>query len=353
MNSLTPQQRADKNGKIVTRHVRTDSAPATTAHIPSPVAAVKPVEERKRWRQLASDWPVDEALRAVCIPYQKERSYVVFCTDSEVFNVMSVVRGANALALLTTGARTKEEATSFLHENGLSHLVEDNTVIMRNAQRRKILPQHVMRFMDELGDQKRSPLFMDAMESYSHPALHRVKHDDPHFVSKLVLDGTIRLSDLKRIGPHRITHAAVTNAYPIMHALKDMKQGNYRYSTDEMKDLLGIKEIPNTYKVMELADKYGVDDTLRIAKYCGLNSTQEVIQVVNQYGMENFEAPMAYMQEVCDKSGYFFDVESLGRIYESGVSADDAARSLKEGLTVTQILAIGKDVEAPLAKGWL
>lgn len=351
MNPLTPQQRMDKNGKIVTRHVRTGTSSSASISIPAPSkVAITNDAPTKKWRQRADEWPADEALKDFCSHYQRERSYVVECTDNEVYEVMGAVSGANALPLLCAGVRSKEDTVAFLENHGFAHLIEDNEAVMMDAQRRELLPVHVMKFMEAFGHY-RSDKFLDAMETFSMTGLRTMQGIPPKEATWMVLLERISLSDIKKIGPTRISNAGTTG-YPILDTLAELHSGTSKYDSGELRKLLSLKGIHSIQQTMQTAEKYGMPMALRIARNIGSLSLHEMEKLISEYGEDGFEETSRYINYVIDLTGRH-DMDSIKSLYHSGVDMKDAARGINEGLTDYQIIATGKDVEAPLAKGWL
>ena len=152
-NPLVLEQRVNKLGHVVTKHVRsTPTAPKEKASLPAPQVVSPAAKARKRplkpptASQLARkkdngktfEFDADDRLVAAI-----GTNGVMFCgiSDVKLFELFSVVSPENALALASKGIEGPAEAVvDLLERKGLGDLVLDRREMMAEAVSRRVKP---------------------------------------------------------------------------------------------------------------------------------------------------------------------------------------------------------------------
>jgi hypothetical protein len=247
-NTLISEVRADKTGKLVTRHVRADKgAVGAGKPLPSPSLPAAPEGRKKRafkpneaqlasgrygipvnqpdpknWGPHVIGWPNPDL---AAIPFTKRQQetfvhdwYRFDATDVEYYSVMSVVRPFDALNLLHRGIKSADEARKFLDENGLTHLAGDYSAYTDELLRHRINSNLGMVYMNDIIDAEPEPaLAGEWVKMCSQKSIM----DAARFIKDEMLSGQVTMEDLKAIGVRNLGHDIKTVAQYIIHSKND------------------------------------------------------------------------------------------------------------------------------------
>lgn len=356
MPSLIPEQRLDKNGKLVTRHVRGSAPASSLTKLPKPelkpskAKSPSPKTVPNQHKGIEARY-ADDRLKEVCRRKRGVYDIVRFtCSDAEIYDVYSVVNKVdNAYKLLGSGIKTKEDAISFLSEHGLSDLQADNSGTVDELVRRNLPAIPAMDAVRHYGaSMKKSwPNYWDAVEAHSVRAL-RDGTDIPH----LVLTGQVSFSDVRTVGATRIAKAE-NKFIAVSDQLVAIHKGESSYDAETLGQLIKISEGPmvsipdplhmaRTYdaefvlSLSDFASASNLENTLRDKGYSA-DQKKQIIRLNDELGRRR--KPLGFTH--------------LRAVYEAGVDAEAVVDGLDSGMDIPQIIAVHEGIERGLSSGWL
>lgn len=366
MPNLIPQKRLDRNGRLVTKHVRSEPKQSLpSGAIPSPTIAPQkktvifpdnshkvPFVLRLSTSMFDNYEPSDELVDALC--QWHPRSIAVQATSQEAYSVLSVLPFSDAALMLSRGVESAEEAKTILAEHSLSHLMVDNSGLMDEAMERRIPARSYMSICTLGASQNISQeQLLDAAEAHGMKALR----DNYSFYSS-VLRGDILLKDLKAVGVANV----VKNPTPesVNEYLRRINKGEADFGIKEVKKLVlqCNKEGIDTARAWGLIDKFGMDFTLQRKS---ISDSLDMLSYLQQQKVpkrsakpiiEHFDA----VQHERDTNGYtgpYFDPEDVLKFYKAGIDPKTTLEALSRSVTVEQQLAINSGIESSLSGGWL
>ena len=202
MSNLIPQKRMDRNGRMVTRHVRATSTSSSTAVVPAPQLAANWTPPTKGQNatfhrlHIRGQYQPDKELQGLTKKDGQKGDLSFFASDAQMYEVLSVVSPGDALTLLEDGIRTSDSALEYLHHAKLERLVQDNERLCMEAMKRRI---RVQPFMDSLayGDHTH-PKFMDAAEVAGMEGM-----EVENVLPNAVHSGLVSINDVRTVGSHR------------------------------------------------------------------------------------------------------------------------------------------------------
>lgn len=354
---LIPELRADKNGKMVTRHVRNGQPVASQGNIPAPQLGAKKKAEpkasttQKRHEMISIKYASEDLRKAA-----SRNGYVVdichfTCSDEEAYSVLSVVGFDDALALLNAGIRTKHEAQDFLAEHNLRYLEEDNSELVREAIERKMPAIPAIEGFKYANPQR--PTYFDAAEAYSIKTL-RDATGSPIGIPHMVLMDEISLEDIKHIGATRLAKAEKNMIMGVTDELKAIHAGTSKYDIDTLKKLI-IKEEENygSYLIdsIRFANTYGADLVLGLKNYYrGLNNLDAMRK--SELTVED-KGKIIQLEDNLEARKISIPLDNVMKLHDAGVPETKIIEGLEAGLSVPEIIALHEGVEASLTSGWL
>lgn len=371
-NPLIPEPRVDKNGRVVTRHVKygvnhsTKNLPSPSLSTPDAVPVskvtgkpIKPTNKQLEQSFYALEFrdyaPDDKIIKILEIDTQDfarfSVNHVQFC------DMLSVTSPDNAIALMSRDIKTSADAVQFLREQKLSHLIQNKEWESDSLLKRKIDPLAYAETCSRNGDSQSTPsLAVDAAEAQSLKNLREWQRYPS--VPKRILDGAMSLEDVKIIGAGRMIRADPSGE-ALIHSLVMIHKGKVSYNAHDVRTLIdefgvGTSAIYDMSKVMGMADKFGTD------------FTKSLFHPDYAFRMDSFlnENPnakeiIAYADKICryqSENGNqigapYADVVGL---YEAGIDHEVAARGIREGHSLSQMIGINKEGIAPsVSGGWL
>lgn len=384
MSNLMPEIRTNKNGVPVKKYVRADpksasSASSLPAPLSSPASKHQPsaaqLEPKKRWLSSLKYEP-DNRLQSLN-PYG---GFEFESSDAEMLDVMSVADDANAFALMNLGVRTADEACDRLQELGADDLIKDRSAFTNELLERGLLPESSADLLN-MGQYKirasaeqmeASPYCADAVAFHSHGGL--VHNDDDFTGRKLILEGNLRLADLKEVGYEQLARGKSNNLKIAIGAVQRHAKGESDYPLSDLGKLLDKLtdeghdpgyEDARTKNAIKLLERVGWD---KITKLDGLDSFLLRYRKPEDEADEGTAVDAAYYEailalgmertagQLAGRSGMYWAREfpSEARILrEAGVSTEDAIPIMADGKTAHETIGILNGVEAVIADGWL
>lgn len=360
MNNLVPEKRMDKTGKLVTRHVRNGSpaAPSKTLGTVAPslpsgavraalkLPTITQLRAKRRNIRITKSDCDPELLKRVALP---SYSRMIECSDMEMYDVASVVKGGmNAMLLMHRDIRTGDEAEKYLESNGLSHLVSDDSEMIEEAIGRRI-PAEVYIKKEVMRLHHATEHLMDALETAGSSA-HELTGD--------VLHGNIRLDDIKTVGMNRLKKCL--DGKSVRNVLRILAAGTDRFTAEDVAK--AIDKSPGSTSLVhrfDLLTRHGAEVAFNVRG--SISIAARVSSALDERGNTDDEyakgvilySASLYMQYL-DRWGASqtkLPNEDLFAFYDSGTSIDDV---VSRRITADQARAvIDGSVGGAVASGWL
>lgn len=254
----------DKNGKIVTRHVRSSDSSLPSKPLPMPTVAprevglkVLPTNSQQREHSYVFDggkFAVDADLAAKLSLPSDRPIVVIKGSDQEIYEVLSVTDRATAMALLERGVKSAEDAMEALEAFDRDDLIQDNSAVVNDAFNRMVR-SHTYISNNSSEDIER-PHYVDYLE-----ALDMISLRDNTDLHESVRDGLIRIEDIKEVTPERISRYG--NWKVLKPALMRLADGSANYSAQGLADALDAHKPPiighELENTLTFAQRYGSD----------------------------------------------------------------------------------------------
>lgn len=382
MTNLIPEQRLDRNGKLVTKHVRaTPKQGAGRSAIPAPSAGTKrpskPVTKAYKPlpRQLESfhrsfrlaSFPANDPLTDKS---QREKNmyqsiHTNFqASDAEIYDVLSATTSqGNALEIMARGGvRSAKEARAYLKKNKAPELIADRRALMTAAFERGMSAEVFVSCYELLDEKARqSPHVLDAVD-FKKSALN---YNFNAFVLEEIVSGDISLSDLKAIGYSRLKPHS--RAYALTELLIKLNHGEADYTIDDVKAF-----------VIRAAEAKTDDDSFRRAASFAFHRGFDLLQDKKDFDLmnqlhyhvlaptssfkrnhEDEDIELSFdrieygvrMGKLLEKEGYS---GSSIPYFEAGVPFEIAANVVNGGGGIREAMAVHQDgIETSVSGGWL
>lgn len=361
MPNLIPQKRLDRNGRLVTKHVRVDpKEAAASGPLPAPALAQKAVvfpdnSHKEPVRIVLHDDNLrpDKELAGV-FGGMNGASMNLYGTSPEMYSVLSMLAPGDAAFLLSKGKDSAEAVHDFLTEHSLERLLVDNSSVMQEAMKRRIPATSYLRVCDKSANRLPQETMLDAAEVHGMKGLR----DFDFYLD--IMRGYTTLKDMKAIGISTIaTHKQPND---IRDFLWDINKGDAKYTHKDFKKLVqkSTKDGLSVALTGRIAEKYGMEFTL------GLHDLPESFDMMNyldryEYTPEDakpivkhFDA-MAHHRITTGGPTPWLDIgyEDCLRFYSAGIEPEAAWEALAQGVTVEQVLAIRQGIAPSVSGGWL
>lgn len=360
-----PQKRMDKTGKLVTRHVRVEQKAGASTSMPAPslTKTAKKPAKKPLAKQLApqmywlgDDFDWDFGLHRA-LNLKGSDSVIMNASEVEIYDVLSVASTPNAVALLSGGIKSAEEAETFLRENGLEHLIIDRREITDEAIERRISSYKFIDMKRRYGglamnaDPKN---FLDAARLTDTLALEdfkKVSDGEGTNFPKEILKGTISYDDVMGLGLTLIKD----NKYyspAIFECLEAMKKGEVAHDLEAFKDLLNNR-VRGNYSLLE---------SLKLVNELGKEFTSTIQNMDQAHGVYRTfpDLPSSEKKSLisyADKGMAVFHkltLHDVATLHKGCVPIERAQEMLAADMTVDQIVgAYQNDVNPAVSTGWL
>jgi len=375
-SDLTPTVITDVNGKITTVHKRAQSSQGTQRSaippIPSTISDLLPLKKthsrvykpnpyQKYQRSLnVISWHnrVDPKLSEMLnlyTPYSGSRHVQFSASEVECYSVFSATSYENAIILMESGIRSKEDALQFLEDNGLDHLAEDHNDLMDMALRRKLNFSDFLLFMQRNYKNDIAPkLFADAAEANNIKGLREKAAPPSRTIPVLVLNGELALEDLKTMTTTRIASSATGEA--TINALIAINKGERDYTAMHLRRALEATSGSLTdEETIELIDSIGITPTGFIRDKKRGYAIHWEVKDRDGYKYDKYKrVAVMHYGDIMSIYRRTDDAETVIELFESGTDASTAAKALNKGMTVPQIIAVhSQGAPKSISTGWL
>lgn len=367
MTHLIPVQRMDKNGKLVTRHVRpsTDSGakntlPAPSVTTPANVSGLDALREFKMSRFVHESSTLIHPRSNM-----GKMNFEFIACDYDVYDVMSVTSNGNAFVLLEMGIRSPEEAVDYLREHDADILIEDNSELVQEMIQRGIPADKFARAYEDISPSMKhmSKYLADGIEFSTAEAM--MATSNVSVVTNDIMDGRIKLSDLKAVGYERLDGRLFHMREPLMrHAAEEAT-----FTLDELRWFLDQPDVltmngPQTAEAMSLFEYLGAKKMKKLG---------DISTLVHSYRAE-LPQNAAERREEMDRAFYqaqllegLADAPShrssrywatdlrrdVDQLRQSDIKVEDALPLMREGRSAQEAIGIIAGIETSIAGGWL
>lgn len=372
MSNLIPEKRLDKNGVLVTRHLKPANAIVASPAIPPPAmkeaapkAKFKPAARQVEKRDLSMYLPYTDCDAELTDRLAKNGNHYgknvntgfrFEASEMEFYDVHSVASLGNTATMMASGVRSKEEALELLSGMHLDRLVEDNALMTQAMLENRVSFEGFLEFdkvrgFDEYPDPQ---LYADAASVHSIKGFHSLTSDLGRSIYDEVLDGRFSVSDLKTVGVSRLQNAMSPD--PIFKALAAINRGEATYDASQLAVFLDRAGSEVGYTVaIQMADTYG------IGYVGGLNSiwkAQSIQDKMKDSDVEARRAAINYSDKIERLTDitkpYSLSTNDVLSLYREDIDPELAVEQTEAGLTPDQIIAIHKEgIASSIASGYL
>lgn len=367
MTNLIPEQRVDKNGRLVTKHVRASAPPASGGKtpIPSPSLTAKPKKTKLLPRQTTRKLQMTPRGPYTPHPWLTEAlpkdgggpCYSFNISDEDAYGIFSVTSVDNAVLLIHNGYETKDDAVRFLNDNSLGTLREDNTALTEEALARRIPAISFAEFSSKHWSAKHETgVFLDAAEAFSSGTLRSLNRPyDEDTIDKSILKGDLSLNDIKAVGISKLQKSNASHV--VLTVLKGIHAGEVPCTADDVCYLIDKNNQESNassplHWALQSIDDYGVDFLKGVDS---LLSASSVAEHFSHRGttVEKIKSLITY-EQVMRRNGSSSGYKFLPRLMQEGVPAETAGKLHGEGKKIDQIVEIHQQgIHGAVTDGWL
>ena len=371
MSHYIPEKRMDRNGKLVTRHVRAGAKSEAPSSIPAPALASKGKAFTPLNKQLAERdasfgrqqyQPRGFLLDALGGEKNASSSrYIYHCNDVDAYDVLAILPPADAVAAIATGTTSADAIADKLRSSGLDYLLVDNSEMVDQALRRRIpAPSYIAATNVASKTRKDVPAdrILDAAD------IHGIKAVRDFGFHVDIIRGDIRYEDIKTVGASTIAnHEAVAE---IRSALWEIKTGEFDGTAEDLKGLIKQADKANcSVKIsMNLAKRYGVgfarslynvDEVQDLCIRMGTDSGHDALSDETKAFIRYYDDLVRIADErgITDDDNYIDD-EAARDMFNAGIDPDTGIDAINQNMTSVQVLAIrDHDIAPSVSGGWL
>ena len=354
----------DRNGKLVTRHVRASSNLVTKMAMPAPAVHV-PSSRFGIPRSFAMSRFAHESSMLIHPAANMGRMHFEFeACDHEVYDVMSVVSNGNAFVLLELGIRSSDEALSYLRTMDAEELIQDNSSLVQEMVDRGIPADKFARAYENIRPSMKaaSKYIADGIELITNDVMRQSSSIES--VTDDVLDGRIKLGDLKSLGYPRIYDRIYFLRGPLMRYAAE----EATFSLDEMRSVLQRTEMENITgakfgNAVELFEKLGADNFSKLKDIeslivCYKDSSTNARERHEEMDRAFYQAQL--MEGLDDPDSprpatYWalkFPAET-NQLRQAGIPVEEAITHMKNGYSAQETIGILSGIESSISGGWL
>lgn len=389
MTKLVPVRRMNKNGVWSTKYVRADSSKVhADQNLPSPSLAtddqtlpplVAAYPRQKRTRTFSQydflfkpEPALQEYLERDGLTGKVNGDYYWDSTELESLEVISTVSPDNAIPLLAHGVRSAQQAREVLSESGLTHLIEDNSIVVNTAL---LTGASLDELLDKFSNRRSmfgdSPMmFADGVTASQERWLERrVPGSGDVTLRQMIDDDLIDLEHVKFIGVERFISALDTDGL-LLSEMQLMHLGTASYSHEDVDEwidkfyLVDKQSQSHTKHVIyTLGNRHGSDYVSGLQnEIVSLFGTYEFSRLGTEWGYTpgrelefiSFGGSAKAAIYNSGVEGVSFSDDEYKLLFESGVAPDKITDGLKSGLTPAQIVAVKKHgIQPSISDGWI
>lgn len=381
MSNLIPEQRADKNGNLVTRHVRSTPKQGTgRSAMPQPSLgaksevrgakkAFKPRKTQLEQNHISHSvdrYPFDKRLVTDESERQAERergsryysSYYAFrASEVEVYDVLSVAPIGEALRMLSRGIRTADEARAHLTEHGAADLILDRHDTMNEALEKNVSHYDFVSKYEEMDDRKQSSDHLIDCVRFASTSLAEGLNGT---LIDQIASGRVSFDDIKAVGITRLK--SHSRAYAVVSAFEGLNSGEGDYTIDGIKalvdraseEVLDSREFGYVCRVMRLTS---LEETMSFKKLKPLANAYHFYNIApgsNKYEGSSLERALYAARLDQGLPGRIRSSNYSDTFFEAGIPADKAVDVISRGGGVREAIAIHEEgIQGSVAGGWL
>lgn len=372
MSNLTPEKRMNKNGVMVTKHVKAVATAPSSQLLPAPSMKAentkkpfKPSPKQATVRDLAcylqyteADAELTDKLATGGDHYGKARvsEFRLNASEAQFYDVHSVASMGNTAVMMRAGVRSKEEALELLDSLHLGRLVAGNSEMTQAMLDNKVSFEQYTEFRRDcdFDEEDTDPqAYADAATIHAVKGYRSLMTDTVHSAYEEVIDGRLSASDIKTIGLGRFQNALSSD--PIFKALAAIKSGETDYNALQLAVFLDRASGEVGYTTaLRMADAYGMDFV------SGLTSMwkAQAIHDNMEESVEERRKAISYADEIegltDPNKPYSIATNDVLKLYRAEVSPELAVEQTEAGLTPEQIIAIHKEgIASSIASGFL
>lgn len=385
MSKLIPVKRVNKNGVLVTKHVRADSSETTRLGTPLPSPTIVKTTESLRAKQ--NRMALERRLKRLEKPRNRsisrkklplygtpvlekyfKNSYKLSCSDNDFYTVFEKLRLSDTVILLAAGLKA-EQRDEFIARNNFQYYVEDNSELVDGLRTRGIpLESYLEVAHNHFIEYRETPLKLDAAELHS--MFRAADHDDEYSPKKTLVNyvgsDMVSLDDVKNLGLDRCSS---TEFFDI---LSKMHKGTAKCTSSELARILDRIDSEKDYSTNSLESRivaavmarsavtYGIDFANSITSPMAIYYAEEA---TSQMDEEKAMSYLSYVDETTwdepigafdDDSKWVQVTEHKKTLWEAGIAPEAAREGLKDGMTAHQIIGVyGEGIEPVVSSGWL
>lgn len=371
MTNLIPEKRMNKNGVLVTKHVKASQETASDKSLPAPsmtppAGSTKHFKPSPRQRQkeyqtallnyTEADAELTDRLAKNGDHYGKTIKVGYRFTASEVdfYDIHSIASLGDTLTMMTGGIKTKEEAIAFLEEKHLTRCLKENPLAGHLLENRVSFDAY-LQFHENtpFDEQKHDPkLYAEAALIFTVPRYRSAVTEDGGAPHEWVLDGKVNAYDLMQIGSSRLTK--VFTASPVLRALERINSGEADYDAEQLGPFLDhVNSLGVGYTIgVNLINSYGIEFTKNISD---LWKMKEVHMTLIDQDSESRRKAISYVDEITQLlPNNTITMDGMLALHAAGIDPKVAADRSKAGLRVNQIIAVDKEgIASSVSSGYL
>lgn len=381
MGNLISEKRVDRNGNLVTRHVRaTPKQGAGRSAMPQPSlgSAASPVAPRRafkpREKQRAQShqshnvdkYPFDSRLVTDQSEKDEEaarqnrwysRYYTFKASEVEIYDVLSVAPIGEALRMLSRGVRSADEARQHLIDHGAGDLIIDRKSVMDEALEKNVSHyDFVSRYAEINNDYGDTEHLVDCVlfgssslsEGYNASVMDRIA------------SGMISFDDIKAVGITKLkTH---DRAYHLSNAFKALHEGESGYTVDNIKTLIARAQDEDFSSadwshLSRFMDKIGISETLKFNKLKNLRDaflTYFIAPGANRFEEDRDERAFFSAKVRDGISRYTLSTTFTDQFFEAGIPVEATIDVVSRGGGLREAIAIHEEgIAGSVSGGWL
>lgn len=353
-NNLIPEKRLDKNGRLVTKHVRAGKPLSVALNAPAPslptTKKLTPAQRAQKTREVAYAARGDyELKRKLNVDPDGER-IVITASDAEFYSVLSVASRANAFMLLESGIRTADDASNYLMDNGFEELIQDNTALCEEALARKIPPTKYIESSVNMRGPESSDFFFDALEVYSSSIPAGGRSHSRLVVASSVYDGIISLNDLKKIGFPAINKFRDKDA--LYDSLEKVQKKEVNYTAEDLAKLME-KYSMGFRNALIVTELYGAEFALTLhspdSQYAE-NLSERGVEKERAMKLLTFSDQLAVTEQENEVYRPQLPYSMIEKCFDLGLSLTQVAT---QDYTEQQLDGLLAGVTSSVSSGWL
>lgn len=284
------------------------------------------------------------------------------CTLAEAYAVLSVSSSTDAPALLALGARSAADAEAILRERGCEGRIRDNPWAAE-AEERGVPFEPTLAFLSERVSRRSQwdeALLLDALEANGIACL-RSNLLLP--IPVRVLEGTLRLADIRTVGASRLARAAARTDAALDLLWPTADGAGTKVPAATVRALITLDEDARAQGLklrrhpLDLAETVGAEVVLALRDTDRAADLIRGLYTATRYS-EQFEPDYLgrvalFNEELTARVRAPFRPADVRMLFDAGAAADDVRSGLLEGLGLQEIAGRAEGVHVAVGDGWL